>query len=141
MMVEPTSPARILPVIDKDTLAYWTWGNAGKLAIYRCADCAYHVHPPVPFCPQCESRAVGPVAVSGRGRIATFTINHKRWVPGLVVPYVLALVEIEEQADVRLVANITHCDPAEVTVGMKVEVWFEPTEELWVPLFRPARAP
>lgn len=135
-----TPPARILPVVDKDTLAFWTWGKEGRLAIYRCADCAYHVHPPVPFCPRCEGGNVAPVAVSGRGRITTFTINHKQWVPGLPVPYVLALVEIEEQADVRLVANITHCDPATVTVGMAVEAWFEEAEDLWVPLFRPAGA-
>ena len=140
MIDEPASPARILPVIDKDSLAYWTWGKDGRLAIYRCAGCAYHVHPPVAFCPRCEGGEVSPVAVSGRGRIATFTINHKQWVPGLPVPYVLALVEIDEQADVRLVANITNCDLAEVTVGMAVEVWFEPAEDLWVPLFRPVCA-
>jgi uncharacterized protein len=39
---------------------------------------------------------------------------------------------------VRVVSNITHCDPATLTFGMAVEVWFEPAEDLWVPLFRPA---
>lgn len=58
--------------------------------------------------------------------------------PGLPVPYVLALVALDEQHDVRLVANITHCDPNEVTFGMPVEVYFEPHEDLWVPLFRSA---
>lgn len=130
-------PARILPAVDMDSHAYWTAGKDGTLMIHRCADCAYYVHPPVPFCPACDGRNVAPVPVSGRGRVTTFTINHKPWVPGLPVPYVLALVELEEQADVRLVSNITHCDPAEVTFGMAVEVWFEPVEDLWVPLFRP----
>ncbi|PKB14373.1 putative OB-fold protein [Novosphingobium kunmingense] len=132
-------PTRILPVIDKDNAAYWTWGANGELAIHRCADCGYRVHPPVPFCPACDGRSVGPEAVSGRGRVTTFTVNHKQWVPGLAVPYVLALVELVEQPDVRLVANITHCDPGQVRFGMEVEVWFEPVEDLWVPLFRPAR--
>ena len=41
--------ARMLPVIDRDNEAYWTWGRDGKLAIHRCAACEYYVHPPVPF--------------------------------------------------------------------------------------------
>lgn len=130
-------PARILPAVDMDSQPYWTGGKDGQLLIHRCADCAYLVHPPVPFCPACDGRNVAPAPVSGRGRVTTFTINHKQWVPGLPVPYVLALVELEEQADVRLVSNITHCDPADVTFGMAVEVYFEPAEDLWVPLFRP----
>ncbi len=131
------APARILPVVDRDSDAYWTWGRGGKLAIHRCGDCATYVHPPVPFCPKCESRDVAPQAVSGRGRVVTFTINHKQWVPGLPAPYVLALVAIEEQADVRIPCNIIGCAPDEVTFGMPVEVVFEPAEDLWIPLFRP----
>src|SRR3546814_16487073 len=91
--------ARILPAIDRDNEAFWTWGGEGRLAIHRCADCRYYVHPPVPFCPQCEGRDVAAQAVSGRGRIVSFTVNHKAWVPGLSVPYVLALVALDEQED------------------------------------------
>src|SRR3546814_18601235 len=72
-----------LPVIDRDNEAFWTWGSEGKLAIHRCAHCDYCVHPPVPFCPRCESRDVAPQAVSGRGRIVTFPVHHKAWVPDL----------------------------------------------------------
>jgi uncharacterized OB-fold protein len=125
-------------MIDIDNHAFWTWGKHGKLAIHRCADCATFVHPPVPFCPACEGGNVAPEAVSGRGRVVTFTVNHKLWVPGLPPQYVLALVALEEAPEVRLVANITDCDPEEVTFGMAVVVWFEPAEDLWIPLFRPA---
>ncbi len=132
--------ARTLPVIDRDNEAYWTWGGQGKLAIYRCAACEYFVHPPLPFCPRCESRNVAPQAVSGRGRVVTFTVNHKAWVPGLEVPYVLALVAIEEQDDVRLACNIVDCSPDALMIGMEVEVLFEEAENLFVPLFRPVRS-
>ncbi|NIJ36790.1 putative OB-fold protein [Sphingopyxis panaciterrae] len=132
--------ARTLPVIDRDNEAYWTWGRDGKLAIHRCGDCDYFVHPPVPFCPRCEGRNVAPRAVSGRGRVVTFTVNHKAWVPGLRVPYILALVAIEEQDDVRLACNIVDCHAGEVTFGMAVEVLFEQAEDLWAPLFRPVQS-
>lgn len=130
-------PARILPVVDHDSTAYWTWGREGRLAICRCSDCAAYVHPPVPFCPNCESRNVAPQAVSGRGRVTSFTINHKQWVPGLPVPYILALVTIEEQDDVRIPCNIVDCAAEDVTFDMAVEVLFEPHEDVWIPFFRP----
>jgi uncharacterized OB-fold protein len=132
--------ARTLPVIDRDNEAYWTSGRDGKLAIYRCGDCDHYVHPPVPFCPRCEGRNVAPQAVSGRGRVVTFTVNHKAWVPGLPVPYVLALVAIEEQDDVRLACNIVDCEAKNITFDMPVEVLFEQAEDLWLPLFRPVQS-
>lgn len=134
------SPPRMLPAIDRDNEAFWTWGREGRLAIYRCTDCSNYIHPPVPFCPACEGSNVAPEAVSGRGRVVTFTINHKQWVPDLPVPFVLALVAIEEQDDVRIPCNIVECDPEEVTFDMAVEAIFEPHEDLWVPLFRPVTA-
>lgn len=135
-----TAPSRSLPVVDYDTHAYWTRGEVGELAIYRCQDCSYYVHPPVRFCPKCESRRVEPEAVSGKGRVATYTVNYKSWAPDLPVPYVLALVELAEQVDVRLVTNIINCPVESVHIGMPVRVLFEQAEELWVPLFEPDHA-
>jgi uncharacterized protein len=129
---------RPLPAIDCDNRAYWTGGRNGELLIYRCAGCSTFIHPPVPFCPQCEGRDVAPQPVSGRGRVHTFTINYKQWVPGLPERYVLALVAIEEQADVLLPCNIVNCDPDDVRFDMTVKVLFEQHEDLWVPLFEPA---
>jgi uncharacterized OB-fold protein len=77
--------------------------------------------------------------VSGRGRVVTFTVNHKAWVPGLPVAYVLALVAIEEQVDVRIPCNIVGCAVDDVTFDMAVAVVFEPAEDLWIPLFRPVQ--
>lgn len=136
---ENAPPSRALPVTDLDTHGFWTSGRDGVLRIHRCQECAYYIHPPVRFCPRCESRKVAPEVVSGKGFVETFTINHQPWVPGLKVPYVLALVRIAEQDDVRLATNIERCDPAAVTMDMPVRVFFEQVEDLWVPLFEPDR--
>jgi uncharacterized OB-fold protein len=133
-----TAPVRPLPAIDDDNRAFWTGGGRGALMIARCADCGYYVHPPIGFCPACEGRSVAPEAVSGRGEVYSFTVNHKAWLPDLTVPYVLALVQLEEQAGLRLPTNIVDCDPGEVAIGMKVMVRFEAVEDLHVPLFGPA---
>lgn len=132
-----TGPARPLPAINDDNRAFWTGGEAGALMIARCAACGYYVHPPVGFCPVCDSRAVVPEPVSGRGTVFSFTVNHKAWIPGLPVPYVLALVELEEQAGLRLPTNIVGCEPGAVRIGMPVAVRFEAVEEVHVPLFGP----
>jgi hypothetical protein len=53
-------------------------------------------------------------------------------------PYVVAIVEIEEQADLRLMTNVVNCDVEKVRVGMPVRVLFEQHEDVWIPLFEPA---
>ncbi|WP_210425092.1 Zn-ribbon domain-containing OB-fold protein [Spongiibacter thalassae] len=128
---------RPLPGINNDTRFFWTGGENNELLIFRCEDCQYYIHPPVRFCPKCESRNVEPSATSGKGVVTSFTINHKQWMPYLKVPYVVALVSIAEQEDVRLVSNIVHCDLDDVHIGMRVKVLFEQNEDLWVPLFEP----
>ncbi|MET0378312.1 MAG: OB-fold domain-containing protein [Spongiibacteraceae bacterium] len=137
MTTTDNAPARPLPALNYDSRAFWTGGERGELLIYRCQDCSYYVHPPVRFCPQCESRKVEPEPVSGRGVVTSFTVNHKQWLPNLPVPYVLALVSIAEQEDVRLVTNIVNCPVDSVNIGMPVQVRFEQNEDLWVPLFEP----
>jgi len=132
------APVRPLPAVNEDNRAFWTGGADSALMIARCGACAYYVHPPVAFCPACESRDVRPERVSGRGEVFSFTVNHKAWLPGLPVPYVLALVELEEQAGLRLPSNIVGCDPESIAIGMKVAVRFEAVEDLHVPLFGPA---
>jgi uncharacterized OB-fold protein len=137
---ETVGVARPLPALNDDNRAFWTSGRDGVLAIHRCQACRYYVHPPVRFCPACESRSVEPEAVSGLGTVITYTVNHKAWLPGLKVPYVLALVAIDEQEDVRLPTNIVGVDPEAVRIGLRVQVEFEQVEEVWVPLFRPVAA-
>lgn len=141
MSTIPTAaPARPLPVTNADTHPYWSGGARGELLIFRCQSCAYYVHPPVRFCPVCESRDVQPEPVSGRGVVTSYTVNHKQWLPHLPVPYVVAMVSIVEQEDVRLIANIVNCESEAVRIGMPVTVLFEQQQDLWVPLFEPLQS-
>lgn len=131
---------RALPLINEQNQDYWTGGASGALRIFRCQSCDYYVHPAVHFCPKCESRDVAPESVSGRGVVATYTVNHKQWMPELEVPYVLAIVELDEQSGLRVATNIVNCPPGRVHIGMRVNVLFEHVEDVWVPLFEPEEA-
>src|SRR5262245_38554369 len=129
--------SRPLPVLTSSVRAFWTGGERGQLLIQRCQSCGYRIHPPVGFCPSCESRDTKPEPVSGQGTVASFSVNHQVWEPDLEVPFVIALIELDEQDDFRLVTNIVNCAIDDVHIGMRVQVLFEQHDDVWVPLFEP----
>jgi uncharacterized OB-fold protein len=126
-----------IPQLTEDNRFFWTAGRDGELRIARCSHCGYWIHPPSPRCPQCLSDDVSPTAVSGRGRVYTYTVNERAWSPGLEVPYIIAIVELEEQAGLRMMTNIVRCQPDEVVIDMPVQVTFEDRGEVSVPVFEP----
>jgi uncharacterized OB-fold protein len=135
--VEP--PPRKLPLVTAETEAFWTGGKDGRLLIQRCSRCATYAHPPQPLCPVCRTETMVPHAVSGRGTVKTFTVNHQQWLPGLAQPYVFAAVELPEQPELYVFSNIA-APPEEVRIGLPVKVCFEHHEDAWLPIFAPEDA-
>lgn len=131
---------RKLPLLNAETRPFWTGGEVGELRMHRCDDCAQFFHPPAPVCRHCTSINVTPTPVSGRGKVLTFTVNHQAWTPEFTEPYVVAIVELEEQEGLRFLSNIVNCAPDTVEIGMPVSVVFENVEDVWVPLFEKAAA-
>jgi uncharacterized OB-fold protein len=132
-------PPRKLPLLEPVSSFFWTSGETGTLSIQRCEACGVYQHPPLALCTACLSDAVSPAPVSGRGKVKTFTINIEQWLPGLPVPFVYAVVELEEQAGIYLFTNIDTPVDA-VFIGQPVEVYFEHHEDVWLPMFRPTGA-
>jgi uncharacterized protein len=133
--------SRVLPALTRETTAFWTAGETGALMIHRCRSCSRLFHPPAPVCFRCRSVNVGPDRVSGHARVATFSINVHQWFPGFPPPYVVAIVELDDDPDVRLTTNIVGCPVDEVVIGMPVAVVFERRDDVWIPLFRPVPDP
>ncbi|ORV97899.1 Zn-ribbon domain-containing OB-fold protein [Mycobacterium kyorinense] len=95
-----------------------------RLLVEHCDECARWVHPPAGTCPDCG----GPLAarpVSGRGTVFTYTVNYHPYNPDVPTPYVIAIVELDEPAGLRVAANIVDCEPDSVHCGMPVEVRFQ----------------
>jgi uncharacterized protein len=138
-MFAPGPPIRLLPRLDADNEFFWTGGKDGILRFLRCGSCRAFVHPPVPLCPACLGDELAPEPVSGRATVHSFTVNHQQWIPGSD-PYVIGLVSIDEQPDVRLMTNLVDCEPDVALIGSPVEVTFEQHDEVFLPLFRPATA-
>ncbi|MDG4668091.1 OB-fold domain-containing protein [Mycobacterium sp. 236(2023)] len=122
------------PVQDPLSEFFWRSGADGVLRIQTCADCGYRTHPPGPVCARCLSAECTPLPVSGYATILTLTVNVQPWTPGLD-PYVIALVGLDEQDDLRLTTNIVDGDPWSVNVGDRVRVTFLERHGFFYPLF------
>ncbi|MDE1145111.1 MAG: OB-fold domain-containing protein [Azospirillaceae bacterium] len=136
-MTTPTYQ-RTLPLLDDSNRFFWTSGAEGELRLMRCQECGHWLHPPGPLCPVCRSERLAAEAVSGLGSIETYTLNMRSWGPGLEVPYVVAIVHLDEQPGLRLTTNIVGIPASDVRIGMRVRVTFERDEDVWLPLFTPA---
>jgi uncharacterized protein len=130
-------PRNHLPALTAENAFFWRAGELGVLRFMRCQGCGHYIHPPLPICPVCKSREVCDEAVSGRGTVLTYTVNHQVWEAGLEAPYVIAIVEMDEQSGLRLTTNIVNCDIRGVAIGMRVRVLFEHCADVWLPLFQP----
>jgi len=128
---------RPLPLLTQGNRFFWTSGADGRLRFLRCSACRNYIHPPVPVCDKCLSMEQEVVAVSGRATLAAVTVNHQMWIPTIEPPYVVGIVEIEEQPSVRLTTNIVQCPEADLQIGMSLVVEFEECEDVFLPMFRP----
>jgi hypothetical protein len=122
-----------LPSANAETLPWWEAAREHRLVAQQCGSCGALRHPPGPICPECSATGADWVELSGRGTVYTFTVVHQQFVPA-DVPYVVIAVDLEE--GVRLVSNLVDADPAEVRIGMPVEVvWEDMGQALSLPRF------
>ena len=118
---------------------FWEGCARRELRIPRCRGCGRFVWYPAPLCAACGGTDHEWTPVSGRGRLFTWVTVQRAFLPGYVerLPYVTALVELEEDARVRLATFLRDVPPGGPRPGMPVEVVFEPvTDRLTLPAFR-----
>jgi uncharacterized protein len=126
------------PLLTQLTEPFWLGGAHSELRIQRCRSCESWVHPPSPRCRYCWSTQLEYQATSGYGKVISWTVNRQRWWPELSVPYVIALVELDEQPGLRLTTNLIGCPIGNLRFDMRVKVIFEPCGQCYLPLFEPA---
>jgi len=130
--------SRGLPELNESNRFFWTGGADGQLRFLRCGDCRSWQHPPTTACPRCHGRNHVVETVSGQGTVLAVTVNHQQWAPGQTVPYVVAIVGLDEQG-LQLTTNIVGCEPDKVYIGQRVSVVFEHVEDVYLPLFKPVQ--
>lgn len=127
------------PVVTDDNAVFWDAAAAGRLVAQGCRACGRLRHPPRPMCPDCHSLEVEVTDLSGRGSLHSFAILHHPQHPAFDYPVLVALVDLDE--GVRIVSNLVGVDPADIEIGMPVQVEFEARgTDHAVPVFRPSTA-
>jgi uncharacterized OB-fold protein len=109
------------PASSKDTQFFWDGVNAHELRIQRRPDGTLQ-HPPVPAVWQDKEQPIDYVVASGDGTVFSYVVHHAPKVPGRTLPFVIALVELEE--GVRMLGELRNVDPDKVEIGMPVRVTF-----------------
>jgi uncharacterized OB-fold protein len=111
-----------VPVPDAISAGYWEAAAAGQVAVCRCQACRRWMHPPQEACRHCGADAKFE-PVSGRGTVFSWITVRQMTVPGHQVPYVVAVVELEEQPGLRL-TGILAADSEDVRTGLPVQAAF-----------------
>ena len=128
-----------LPTVSGESKPYWDSCRLGRLVIQKCDNCSEFQFYPRGICANCWSNDIKWYTATGRGTVWSFTVTYQNRTPGFAedVPYVLALVELEE--GVRMFTNIIDCQPTDVRIGMDVEVAFvQANNQISIPYFKPA---
>ncbi|MBX9642394.1 MAG: OB-fold domain-containing protein [Mycobacteriaceae bacterium] len=109
------------PASSRDTAFFWEGVKAHELRIQKLADGSLQ-HPPVPAVWQDPADPISYAVSSGRGTVYSFVVHHAPKVPGRTLPFVIALVELEE--GVRMLGELRGVDPAAVEIGMPVRATY-----------------
>lgn len=116
---------------------HWSGCREGRLRVQRCRACGRHVFIPQPVCSFCSADALEWVDSRGRGTLYSFTTVHRPPSPAFPVPYIVAIVELDE--GFHMLTNLVDCPPERIRIGMPLRVTFHAVSpEISLPLFRPA---
>jgi uncharacterized OB-fold protein len=125
------------PMVNRDSAFFWEGTRKGELRIQKCGSCGALRHPPGPMCPDCGAADPDYVIASGTGFLYSYVVHRHPPVPGKELPFLLALVELDE--GVRMVGELLGVGEDEVEIGMPVEVsMVRADDELTLPAWRPS---
>ena len=119
---EDLDPDKLMrPSSSRDSQFFWDGVNAHELRIQRRPDGTLQ-HPPVPAVWQDKNEAIDYVVASGNGTVFSYVVHHAPKVPGRSLPFVIALVELEE--GVRMLGELRNVEADKVSIGMPVRATY-----------------
>ena len=116
------------PVPDEVSKPFWEACNEGRLVVQNCPACSRLQHPPQKACLACGSDANMEFRdMSGRGKIHGYLVSHDSRVMMLqqIQPFNLAVVELEDAPEIKMLSHLPGTPTDEVPVGATVQVEFE----------------
>jgi uncharacterized OB-fold protein/acyl dehydratase len=119
---EDLDPDKLMrPASSKDTKFFWDGVNAHELRIQKRPDGSLQ-HPPVPAVWLDKEQTTDYVVASGDGTVFSYVVHHAPKVPGRTLPFVIALVELDE--GVRMLGELRGIEPDDVKIGLPVRATY-----------------
>jgi uncharacterized protein len=114
-----------MPFANADAAEYWRSAEKEELALQKCKGCGAARFPARHLCPVCWSDQAEWTRASGRGTIYAATVVRRAPSPEYkdMVPYVLALIDLEEGP--RMITNLVGDGALNWRIGDAVRVTFE----------------
>ncbi len=132
-----TDPDKIQPRPTALSEPYWQGCREGELRMQFCSACHRYQFYPRVMCSACGAPELEWRALSGRGRIASFTVVRRAVSAAYEAPYIVALIDVEEGP--RLMSHVVEVEAEDprLRVGAPVSVEFRDwSDEVAMPVFR-----
>lgn len=135
-----------LPDVTWEPVApFWAGAERGELVLPKCDACGAWCWYPRDACRSCGGAVFTWTPVSGRATLYSWVVVTHPFLPAFtdLVPFVSALVTVDDAPGVRLATRIVDVDLSALAFDMPVEVVFRPLSFAGVdgtvtaPLFRP----
>lgn len=122
------------PTPTAESEAFWRAAAAGELQVLACRDCRTMFHYPRSICPNCWSTSLSWTTVSGRGKLATWSVQHRpgnaQWAE--LAPYTIGLVRITEGP---VLLSTILVEPHQLHAEMDLKVRFVDVGLFSLPMF------
>ena len=131
---------RPLPrLTEMDTAPFWEATKNNEFRYQQCRNCNTVVWHPRRHCTGCVDGDLEWKTSAGKGTVYSFSVVRQSYHPFFrnLVPYAVAYIDLDEGP--RFLTNIVGVeDPLQdISIGQKVELEWEPHEEVHIPLVKP----
>lgn len=134
--MNPGETSSFIP--DPVTAPFWEGTRRHELRVQRCHGCQSWQQLAQAACAQCLAD-VRWERVSGSGTVYSFSIVSRPAMPDIKVPYVVAIIALEEGP--RILSTLIDVEPDAISIGMPVEVRFVDLPDRTIYPFAPGPVP
>ncbi|SFU11390.1 OB-fold domain-containing protein [Mesorhizobium sp. YR577] len=108
------------PIKSINDIPMWESIERERLELMVCSQCDTFRYPPAPICAKCLSMEAEWKAVSGRGKIVSWVVFHRKYFDDFPPPYNATTVRLEEGP--LIVTNLVGTEPEGSWIGREVEL-------------------
>ncbi|HET6609933.1 MAG TPA: OB-fold domain-containing protein [Rhodopila sp.] len=105
----------------------WKSIDARKWQLQQCKSCGAFRYPPGPICDKCLSMDYTWKDLSGRGKVLSWVVFHRKYLPDYEPLYNAVAVQLAEGPIV--ISNLVGQEPEGGWIGRDVEICYEPDAE------------